>query len=139
LRGAWARGAPEGWALCLCGAERDGAPWASERLKSGGGAVECIMCSEKIELGTKVIVMPFPAAGEGRYLVAHQSCLPGGEEIETNMAGYFLGRGERFFVPRERVVDLEPVNGLTWSEYVGLQGPEWADLEPMEEEVESEA
>ena len=71
--------------------------------------MECIMCSREIGLGVKVVVVPFPAAGEGRYLVAHVGCLPKAEEIETNMVGYFLQGSGRFFVPRERVVDLEPV------------------------------
>lgn len=71
--------------------------------------MECIMCSKELGLGVKVVVMPFPAAGEGRYLVAHLECLPRAEEIETNMIGYFLEGSGRFFVPRERVVDLEPI------------------------------
>ena len=68
--------------------------------------MECIMCRKEVRLGTRVVVMPFPAAGEDCYLVIHPKCRPGAEEIETNVVGYFLEGSGRFFVPWERVADL---------------------------------
>lgn len=71
--------------------------------------MQCIMCSKTIGLGKKVVVVPFPAAGENCYLVAHLSCLPQAEGIEDNEVGYFLEGFDCFFVPRTRVADLEPL------------------------------
>ena len=73
--------------------------------------MECIMCRKEVGLGTRVVVMPFPAAGEDCYLLVHPECRPGAEEIETNIVGYFLQGSGLFFVPRERVADLEPIEG----------------------------
>lgn len=73
--------------------------------------MKCIKCMGDIGLGKKVIVIPFPAAGEDCFLVAHLRCLPKAQEVEGNAVGYFLQGSGRFFVPRLRVIDLEPVEG----------------------------
>lgn len=73
--------------------------------------MECILCADDVGLGERVVVMPFPAAGEECYLVAHHECCPGAEEIATNMVGYFLQGSGKFFVPRGLVVHLEPTGG----------------------------
>lgn len=85
----------------------------------------CISCTKEVGLGKRVVVIPFPAAGEDCFLVAHPECCPSAVEHEGNRVGYFLEGSGRFFVPRERVMDLEPVEGLTGAEHAELVGPEW--------------
>lgn len=69
----------------------------------------CIRCTKEIGLGIKVVVILFPAAGEDCFLVGHPECCPRALEHEGNRVGYFLRGSGRFFVPRERVMDLEPI------------------------------
>ena len=73
--------------------------------------MKCIKCGKKIGLGIKVVVIPFPAAGEDRYLVAHPGCCRDALGEGRNRVGYFLEGSGRFFVPREMVMDLEPTGG----------------------------
>ena len=73
--------------------------------------MKCIKCAKKIGLGIKVVVIPFPAAGEDRYLVAHPGCCRDALGEGRNRVGYFLEGSGRFFVPREMVIDLEPIGG----------------------------
>jgi len=94
------------------------------------------MCPKKIELGKKVVVMPFPAAGEGCYLVAHLSCLPQAEGVKDNEVGYFLEGSGWFFVPIERVADLEPIEDWANEVLDELYGPKWSGIENEEEEEE---
>lgn len=69
--------------------------------------MKCIRCMDEVWVGTKVVVIPFPAAGENCYLVAHAKCCPKALEVETNEVGYFLQGSGRFFVPSARIADLE--------------------------------
>jgi len=64
---------------------------------------------KEVGLGIKVVVIPFPAAGEDCFLVGHLECCPKALEVEENVVGCFLQGSGRFFVPWERVADLEPV------------------------------
>lgn len=70
--------------------------------------MQCIKCMQEIGLGIKTVVIPFPAAGEDCFLVAHPECCPEAAAYEGNVVGYFLRGSGRFFVPLERVADLMP-------------------------------
>jgi len=96
--------------------------------------MQCIKCMRGVGLGIKVVVIPFPAAGEDCFLVAHPECCPEAVAYEGNTVGYFLRGSGRFFVPQERVADLAPVEG----EELGDGGEEvlrsWQGVLPRKDE-----
>ena len=98
--------------------------------------MECVMCGDQAVVAEKVVMLPFPAAGENAYLVAHVSCLPGAAGVGENVVGYYLEGSAPFFVPRSAVVQFEPVEEDRDSEVAAdvLRG--WGGILRRKEEVE---
>ena len=67
----------------------------------------CLSCEQEIELGKRVLVIPFPAYAEDAYLFAHPDCMPNLEGKEGIRDGFYVEGSERVFVPRELVQALK--------------------------------
>ncbi len=67
------------------------------------------MCGDQAVVAKNVVMLPFPAAGENAFLVAHVSCLPGAAGVGANVVGYYLEGSPPFFVPRSAVVQFEHI------------------------------
>ena len=67
----------------------------------------CLHCEQEIELGKRVLVIPFPAYAEDAFLFAHPDCMPNLEGRENILDGYYVEGSKRVFVPREVVEALK--------------------------------
>ena len=71
----------------------------------------CLCCQKTIEPGRKVVVIPFPAAGAQRVLIAHATCCPKAVGYKGNEVGIFVLGSALFFVPWEAIAGFERAAG----------------------------
>ena len=67
----------------------------------------CLHCDQEIELGKRVLVIPYEDYAPDAYLFAHPDCMPNLEGRENILDGYYIEGSERVFVPRELVEALK--------------------------------
>ena len=71
----------------------------------------CLSCEQEIELGKRVLAIPFPAYAEDAYLFAHPDCMPKLEGRENILDGYYVEGSETMFLPHQVVKALKEAEG----------------------------
>ena len=67
----------------------------------------CLHCEQEIELGKRVLVIPYEDYAPDAFLFAHPDCMPTLEGRENVLDGYYVEGGSRVFVPRQVVEALK--------------------------------